>query len=177
MRVVDPAKIERFLDEFFVDFNGSRAVARTIGLDYDQLSKKEREKISSLAGQYLRKNRDEIDRRLAEWRAQHRMTVEQFGDQLLDATRVDPLDFFDEEGRLTSLADIPPHLRRQIASFEVEEFRNPEGEVVSRVVKVKFWDRRKAEEMWGKWQKMFTDKVELSGKIDQNVNLSIITGD
>lgn len=104
--------------------------------------------------------REEVERRLALWRARNRLTVEAFGDNLLDALRVDVLDFYDELGNLRPLYEIPMHARRQIASIEtVEQIINDEPVLVKRV---KLWDRRKAEEMWAKWQKMLTDRVDLT---------------
>lgn len=184
MHGVDPEKIDSFIDQYFVDFNATKALIRILGIDYDQLSEPERQKYRTLGHYYLQHQevRDELDRRLSEWRAKRRMTRDQFADQLLDAARADVLDFYDEDGRLKPLSEIPPHARRQIASIETEEIYGKDASgapvVVGVARKVKLWDRRKGEEMWGKWQKMFTDKVEHSGPDGgpQRVDLSIITG-
>lgn len=106
--------------------------------------------------------REEIDRRLIAWRALHRPTVEQFLDQLLDATRVDPIDYYDENGNMKPLSEIPPAARRQIAAIETEEHVINNDLVLAK--KVKLWDRRASEKMYGQAKKLFTDKVEHSGE-------------
>lgn len=115
--------------------------------------------------------REEIDRRLVLWRARNRLSVEAFGDNLLDALRVDVLDFYDEQGNMRPLSEIPMHARRQIAAIEtVECIINDEPVLVK---KIKLWDRRKAEEMWAKWQKMLTDRVDLTSG-DKPLKVSFI---
>jgi phage terminase small subunit len=182
---VDPEKIDAFIDEYFVDWNATRALIRVLGLDYDTMAEKDRRNYRSLGHYWLQHQeiRDELDRRLAEWRAARRLSRDAFADQLLDAARADVLDFYTEDGALRPLSEIPPHARRQIASIETEEVWGKDASgapvVVGYTKKVKLWDRRKGEEMWGRWQKMFTDKVEQSGPDGkpQQVNLSIVVGD
>lgn len=115
----------------------------------------------------------EVERRHKLARASLRMSVEEFGDLLLEASTVDPLDYYNEDGTLKPLSEIPLGARRQIASIEPVEV-----EIVTKVGKgksahtemrteirhkLKLWDLRKAQELWGKWKKMYTDKVEASG--------------
>lgn len=159
-------KDQAFIDEYFANgFNATQALIAIQPKDHyiDRLS------ATSAAWQFIQRAdiKEEINRRLVEWRVQHQLTVDQFGQQLQDALHVDLVDFFDEDGALKPLIDIPPHARRQISSIEFEQIRtfNPITDEwdVRLVPKIKLWDRRRAEELWGKWKKMYTDKVEAGG--------------
>jgi len=77
-------------------------------------------------------------------------------------------EIFDEDGSLISPKQLPENVRRSISSVEVIEKKLGNDEdslVVERTYKYKFWDKVKAEERLGKFMKMYTDKVEHSGKI------------
>jgi len=81
----------------------------------------------------------------------------------------DLLDAFNpEDGTLRALQSMPEGLRRAIASIEFTElFDGASGEkfVSGRIVKLKLWDKPKALEMEGRHLKLFTDKVEVSGRL------------
>lgn len=81
----------------------------------------------------------------------------------------DLLDAFDPaDGTLRALQSMPVNVRRAIASIEFTElFEGASGEkfVAGRIVKLKLWDKPKALEMQGRHLKLFTDKVEVSGKL------------
>jgi phage terminase small subunit len=110
--------------------------------------------------------RDEIDKRMSDWRAKRRMTVEQIGDLLQDFAQVDVLDIFTEDGDLKPLSEIPPHARRCIASIEVDEqwgkMFGDKNEQVGTIKKIKLVDKKGAAELLGKYKKMFTDKVDVT---------------
>lgn len=57
-------------------------------------------------------------------------------DELAHAAFLDPLDCFDELNHIKSLGDMPPHVRRAIASFKIDP--------VSFVTEVKFVDKLSA---------------------------------
>ena len=72
------------------------------------------------------------------------------------------------DGNLLPIHEIPEDVRKCIASIEVfEEFEGTgQGRVkVGEVRKVKFYDKIKANELLGKNVKLFTDRVEHSGKL------------
>lgn len=104
--------------------------------------------------------RDEIERRMKEFRAKRRMTVEQIADLLQDFAEVDVLDLFTEEGMLLPLSEMTPAARRCIASIETEE-RMIGGEMTE-VRRIKLVDRKGAAELLGKYKKMFTENVDLT---------------
>ncbi len=71
-----------------------------------------------------------------------------------------------DRGTLKALESMTPEMRRAIASIEFTElFEGSSGEkfVAGRIVKIKLWDKPKALEMLGRNQKLWTDKVEVSG--------------
>lgn len=71
-----------------------------------------------------------------------------------------------DRGTLKALEAMSPEMRAAIASIEFTElFEGSSGEkfVAGRIVKLKLWDKPKALEMLGRNQKLFTDKVEVSG--------------
>lgn len=75
-------------------------------------------------------------------------------------------ELFDESGALRPLREIPEQARRAIASIEVVEERDKDGETLGVVRKVKLWDKTKALEALGRHLKLFTDKVEHSGRVE-----------
>lgn len=84
--------------------------------------------------------------------------------ELLRIARADIAQAFDESGALLPVQAMPEDVRRAIASIEVEQVGGDEG-AVSFVKKVRFWDKSRGLEMLGKHLKLFTEKVELSGKV------------
>lgn len=119
--------------------------------------------------------REVVDRRFLEWRAKHRMTVEQIGDLFEDFSKVDLLEIFNEDGDLRPLSEIPPHARRCIASIEVERRENMVTGAVEIVnKKIKLVDRKGAGELLGKYRKMFTENLDVtSGGKPLMVSVSI----
>jgi phage terminase small subunit len=121
--------------------------------------------------------RDEIDKRMSDWRAKRRMTIEQIGDLLQDFATVDVLDIFTEDGDLKPLSEIPPSARRCIASIEVEEvwgaFFGDKNEQVGTLKKIKLVDKKGTAELLGKYKKMFTDKVEVGGADGGPLRISV----
>ncbi len=56
---------------------------------------------------------------------------------------LDPARLFDAKGNLLPIHDIPPEVRAAISSIEVDEVEI-DGEVTTRVKKVKLWDKNSA---------------------------------
>jgi phage terminase small subunit len=119
--------------------------------------------------------RDEINRKLAEWRATKRFSVEEIADHLSDALRVEVMDFYDADGNLLPFHEMPPHARAQIKSVTSEE--NIFGMGTKK--KLELWDKLKQVELLGKHKKMFTDKVEaeMSGNLKLNYKIDLGAGD
>lgn len=111
------------------------------------------------------------------------LTAERVLGEIGHAAHADPIDMFNkcpgnldctperhycDRGTLRALELMPESMRRSIASIEFTElFNGASGEkfVAGRVVKIKLWDKMKALEMEGRHLKLFTDKLEVSGKL------------
>jgi phage terminase small subunit len=120
--------------------------------------------------------KEEVQRRLAEWRAQRRFTVEEIKDHLSDSMRVEVMDFYDTDGNLRPFHEMPPHARAQIKSITSEE--SILGTGVKR--KLEFYDKTKQMELLGKALKMFTEKLDVDlnvKKITSIIDLGAGTGE
>lgn len=154
-----------FIEEYMIDLNGTQAAIRA---GYSKDSKGQ-------AWHLLQKQeiRGEIDRRLAERRAQNKITIETIAGMLRDIAEVEPLDVWDENGNIRPLQDMPPHARRAIKSIKrtsKENFITGEEEVK---FEIELWDKKGAIELLGKWKKMFTDKIDLGGELKTKVSFAI----
>lgn len=69
---------------------------------------------------------------------------------------------FDESGCLKPLKDMPAHIRRCIASIEVDEIISGTYKI-GQTKKLKFWDKKGSLELLGRHLKMFTDVVKVEG--------------
>lgn len=88
--------------------------------------------------------------------------------ELLKIARCDLSEAYDAKGNLLPIKDMPEDCRRAIAGIKVfEEFEGfgKERFKIGEVREVKFWDKPKALELLGKHLKLFTDKIEHSGKL------------
>lgn len=75
---------------------------------------------------------------------------------------------FDDRGRLLPVQDIPEDVARSISSIEVDQLFDGHGAERYQsgdTMKVKFWDKTKGLELLGKHLKLFTDKLEISGRL------------
>lgn len=88
--------------------------------------------------------------------------------ELLDMAMVDISEAFNDDGSLKPIREIPKPIRRMISSLEINELFEgfgKEREQIGHVKKLRFWSKEKALELLGKHLKLFTDKVEHSGKV------------
>lgn len=75
---------------------------------------------------------------------------------------------YNENGTIKHPSEWSDDLARAVSSIEVEETFERDGKEMvwtGYTKKVKFWPKDKALELMGKHKKLFTDKVELSGKL------------
>ena len=75
---------------------------------------------------------------------------------------------FDENGNMRKVKDMPIDVRRSIIAIEVDEVRHGMNgdDLETQTKRIKLVDPAKAVELLGKYRKMFTEKVELSGKVN-----------
>lgn len=151
------ARQQRFVAEYLIDLNATQAAIRA---GYSKRT------AGSIGEENLKK--PEIAAAVAEAQAARaeRTAVKQ-DDVLRELARIALCDIsaaFDDAGNLKPLKDIPADVRRAIAGVETRLEGNDE-EGFATVTKVKFWDKPKSLELIGRHLKMFTDKVEISGKL------------
>jgi phage terminase small subunit len=137
MRRALTARQQRFVAEYVVDLNATKAAIRA---GYS-------EKGAQQAGSRLLLN-VVVAAELAE---QQGHIVERIGltaaDTLEELRRVmlfDPAAIFDEHGSFRSIHNLPPEVRSCIASVEVREIIGEDGACTGRMVKLKFWSKTTA---------------------------------
>jgi phage terminase small subunit len=85
--------------------------------------------------------------------------------ELLKIARADIGQAFNADGSLRPVAEMPEDVRRAIASVEIrEEGRGGDQEQAGQTKKVRFWDKPRALEMLGRHLRMFSDRMEITGK-------------
>jgi phage terminase small subunit len=162
-------KQEKFCLEYLVDCCAAKAARRA---GYEDNSAKEQ-------GYQLLQN-EAVQEKIAELRRdQTKRTLVNVDDVLIRLDQMGTFDIgeiFTEKNVLRPINEIPPEIRLCISSleiFEVEEWDNETKQKVKigETVKIKFFDKLKANELIGRHRKMFTDKVEHSvgGTLEQLV--------
>lgn len=157
------AQQTRFIDELLADpeMNGTRAAMKA----YPAQSY---ETAAVTSSENLRKPKivAEIKRRMAPTLKKARMSRERVLSLIDDAINYDVAEAFNEDGSLKAVRDMPPDVRRQIASIEVEEIRlAKDGPVVGCVKKIKLVDRVRSNDMAARHHKLLTDRVQVDGKV------------
>lgn len=148
-------KQERFVDEYLVDLNATRAAIRA------EYSKRTAEQQGS---RLLRNDqvRAAIDARKAKRAEKVEVKAEDVLRELQTFSHIDPAEIVDEQGRLLPLKKMPERVRRAIASVEIEEIWDGKGEErtqVGELKKVKFWPKHRGLEMLGRHVKLFGDEA------------------
>lgn len=156
-----PLKQQRFVDEYLIDLNATKAYARVYGVPI---------KTADANGPRLLGNARVASAiaHAAEERAKNAgVTVERVLKELIRMAWVDIGDAFDENGALKSIHEIPEDVRRAIVSIEVDELWEWEGSgedrkrvQIGETKKVKFADKKGSNELLGKYLKMFVDRLE-----------------
>lgn len=97
--------------------------------------------------------------------ARLRMTLDEVLSELRGIAGIDLADAYKPDGTLKNVHDMPPHVRKAIASIKTNElwqWRANEKIQVGVVVEVKFWSKPAALELIGRNLKAWVDKVEHS---------------
>lgn len=154
-------KQEMFCREYVVDLNGKQAAIRT------GYSKKTAEVQAShlLSKPKVKAFVDELIKKRA---SKMEITADLVLGEILRLARVDLSQAYDDAGNLLHPKQMPEDVRRAISSIEVFEEHEGVGrdrKYIGDTTKVKFWDKTKALELLGKNLKLFTDKLEHSGKV------------
>ena len=112
--------------------------------------------------------RREIQRRLALIQEQVEITEARIAREMAHVAYVDPGDMFDDDGRLLSIKKMPAHMRRAIASVEVDALYEGHGDQrmqVGTTTKIKLWPKVQALEGLAKYKGMFIERHQHTGQI------------
>lgn len=156
MRKLTP-KQERFCLEYVIDFNATRA-ARDSGYSAKTAMEQGYQLLQ------IPSVRQKIEELKAEQDERLLITSDMIRARLWEIANVDPALAYDENGQLLPIHKIPEEVRRAIAGIDIyKDFT--EGVEIGETKKLKFWNKNQALELLGKTRKLFTEKVEHSGKV------------
>jgi phage terminase small subunit len=154
------SKQERFVAEYLIDLNATQAAIRagysekTAGSQAFDLLKKPEIQVAVAAAQQERARRTDItaDRVLREY---------------AKLAFLDPRQFFDADGRLIDVVNLPADVAAALAGMDVTTERTGEDEdgkpLYGQVRKIKFVDKKGALDSIARHLGMFTDKLALTG--------------
>ncbi len=149
-----------FCAEYMIDLNGCQAAIRA---GYSK--KTAQEQASRMLSNV--KVQAEVSRLLQERADRVEITADTVLREILQVARADIGQAFNKDGSLKALHDMPEQTRRAIAGVDVfEEFdgRGSERAQIGWTKKIRFWDKVRALELLGRHLKLFSDKIELTGK-------------
>lgn len=155
-------KQERFCQEYVIDGNGTRSA---IAAGYSETSAHE------IASENIRK--PDVAARIEELEKERldalRITHEAVLRQTARLAMSDMRDYYDESGRIKRIEDLSDDAAAAITGVKVTKRRTygeAEGEPAEyeEVIEFKLADKKGPLELLGKYHKLFTDKVEHTGK-------------
>lgn len=152
---------ELFCREYIKDLNGKQAAIRAGYSEKTAESQASRLLTKPQVAVFLQSLMDERSKRTD-------ITADRILRRLDSIGDVDIGRAYDEKGNLLPIHEIPEEVRRCISGIKVfEEFDGfgKERVKIGEVREVKFWDKIKANELLGRHLKLFTDKIEHSGKV------------
>ncbi len=152
---------ELYCREYLKDLNQTQAAIRA---GYEEASA--RQQASRLM------TKDNVASRIAELAAKRERRLEiQSDDILRELNRIGYSDIrglLNDDGTARPVKDWPEELARAVSSIEIEEIFEGSGRDrvwTGYLKKFKFWSKDKALENLGKHKKLFTDRLEVSGKL------------
>lgn len=152
-------KQRQFCREYLVDLNATQAAIRA---GYSKKTAR------GTAWQLLQKPEIQAEiQRLMDKRANRtEITADRVLMEIARVAFLDPRRFYDGQGRLLPIGELPDDVAAALASMEEVVSKVPgEPDEVEYTKKIKMADKLRALELAGKHLKLFTDKVELSGEL------------
>lgn len=155
------AKRKRFAEEYVVDLNATQAAIRA---GYST-------KTARSIGQRLLTDLDvqtEIQRLMAARSGRTEITSDQVLREIARIAFVNPKAFFNDDGTLKEIKDIPDDAVAGLSALDIAEEYEGSGDdrhFVGYTKKIRYADKLKALELLGKHLGMFKEKVEVSGSV------------
>ncbi|HTL13079.1 MAG TPA: terminase small subunit [Bdellovibrionota bacterium] len=152
---------EAFCQEYLVDKNATKAAERA---GYSKNSAQEQG--SRLLSDAMVRAR--VDELLANQEKRTQITADRVLKELARVAFMDLSGAYNDAGGLLAVKDMPEDVRRAIAGVKIyDEFDGVgrEREKIGETTEIKTIDKVRALELLGKHLKLFTDKLEHSGKI------------
>jgi phage terminase small subunit len=154
-------KQRRFVQEYMRDLNATQAAIRT-GYSPDSAESQasrllSNAKVAAAVAEESKRQWDKIDVETGEiLQALRRIAFADLGQA------------YDKDGKLLKVPEMPPEFRAALAGVEVDElfdWEDGQRNQVGTTSKLKTKDSVKALELLGKYRKLWTDKVDVSGKL------------
>lgn len=157
-----PLKHQAFVTEYVVDFNATQAAIRA---GYSKRTARQQ------ASRLLSKVNVQaaIKALVKRATAKAELTVERVSEEIARLCFYDISQLYDETGQPRALHELPVELRTVISGVEVLEEHQPgDGRKPAKLVvtkKFRCHDKNAALQMAGRHLKMFTDKLDLAGRL------------
>jgi len=151
------AKQEMFCREYLIDLNATQAAIRA-GYSKNTAQRMGSENLSKpVISERVKKLMSERSDRVE-------INADYVLNRLVAIDKMDVKDILNDEMGIKPISEWPEVWRISISGTDVTELKN-ENEVIGLIKKIKFPDKLKNLELLGRHFKMFTDKVELDGKL------------
>jgi len=154
-------KQQAFCEQYLVDLNATQAAIRAGYSPKTAQEQSSRLLSKAIVAEFIQQLMDARSKKTE-------VSSEVVLRELLSLATVDLSLAYDENGNLKQIHDIPPEVRKAIAGVETyyervgkDEEGNPD---LCTVKKLKFWDKTRALELLGRHLKLFTDRLESTGK-------------
>lgn len=152
---------ERFCQEYIKDLNGTKAAERAGYSEKNATEQASRLLTKANVKAHVQKLLDQRSERTA-------ITADLVLQELLKVAKSDLRKLFDDSGKLLSVDEWPDDVALAVSSVEVEELFDGHGKDKTHIgytKKLRLWDKIRSLELLGKHLKLFTDRVDITGRI------------
>lgn len=156
----------RFIDSYVLHMDGPRAVKIAGGTHANA---------PSAARKLLEDPRikKEVDRRIQDRQAEHRVTEQKIVDELAAIAFLDPIKIYNEDGSVKALEELPPEVRRAVIGVQTRV--KGKGKNARAYLHYEIADKMRALEMLGKYLALFTDKIDIKNNQTRNMSDAELT--
>lgn len=159
-------KQRKFVDEYLIDTNATQAAIRA---GYSPKT------AAFIASENLKKPyiSREIELAMNERSERTKVTADRVVKEAASVAFLDPAALFAADGSLLPIGEMPAAARAAIASFDVVEITDGDGQPVGRVKKVRLVDKLGALTLLARHLGMLQDKIKLQGDAENPLTLLI----